>query len=131
VAVTQLTYSGTTTDSAPSSPAKLLRDLGTFTKLQAGTKIFVNWDSHGSGSALTFAVCNLSIRVDNAAAFTGDLGAVYKADSAYYPISLMRVFSGLGVGTHTVSIYSRGVSATTCSENDGNYPKGVVIQEIN
>ncbi len=122
---TVLTFSGQTDDAAPSSTAKQLRVIGTFTKASAGTSIEIVWNSHVSGNGY----CSFHIRVDGTASPAADLGPVIYG-TGYYPVSTTNVFTGLAAGAHTIAIWDRAVAATLCSDNPGNYLKNVVVTEF-
>jgi hypothetical protein len=51
---------------------------------------------------------------------------VYANDA---PIGIHALFSGLGVGVHTVGIYVRGF-ADSCTLNFGNFPQEVLVEEL-
>jgi hypothetical protein len=126
---TVISYTGQTTDSTPGNN-KLLRTIGTFTKLSAATDIQIVWNSHVGGAGLA---CNFTIRIDDLCGVNNSscISAVINSLStgAAVPVSTTDIFTGLGAGLHTVSLWGRGVGATSCIDNQGNYERRVFITE--
>ena len=134
VNVTQLSYNLQTSDMAPTVTSKFLRNIGTFTKLQAATKLDITWDSHVSGIGPVGSGCNFMIRVDSVGSTAGDLGAVISPSvvTAFDSLAVTRIFTGVAAGTRTLSIWTRGVGVPTqCTDNAGNYEHHAVIREFN
>jgi hypothetical protein len=128
IATTVVLYSGTTTDVAPST-FKQIRTFTTFTKVSASTTVQVVWTSHVSANG---GYCNFHVRVDGNASPATDYGAVIAGTdpNAYYPVSTTNVFTGLAAGSHALTLWDRGVGATSCTDNPGNYPdRRLVVTE--
>ena len=127
IATTVVVYSTTTTDATPGT-AKEVRTFPSFTKANAGTKIQVVWNSHVSANG---GFCNFQVRVDGVQPSTNDFGAVVSGATPtnFYPVSTTNVTSGLAAGTHTLSLWIRGVGATSCTENPGNYERTITVTE--
>ena len=130
--ITRLEYSGTVIDSTITPTYELFRTVGTFNKVAADTAIELTWNSHLT--MVGTVVCDFQVRIDNTAAggtglITGPSGRAVLQTSAA-PASVTQYFAGLPAGSHTVSIWVRGVSATSCTENDGNYTRTVFVKEV-
>jgi hypothetical protein len=121
------------------------RTLGTFTKDSATSVIEVTWNSDvvkvTGGDYCTWHVRvddNQSINPDSGGAQTGRLGAT-TTDAFVTPASTTDVFSGLALGSHSLSLWLTATTAAQCQENTGNgsvaVPKDntrwVIITEYN
>ena len=95
-------------------------------KSSATTGIEIIWNSHVTGSA---GFCNFHIRVDGATAIPGYLGAVIQGDNTYHPVSTTDIYTGLTAGSHAVTLWDRGVGATSCTDNPGNYTRQLIVIE--
>jgi hypothetical protein len=134
--ITTLSYSLTSIDSAPGITPKVLRTLGTFTKASAGTRIQLTWNSHVSGQG---DWCTFHLRIDGVQSDTldncgrggGCVGATIgpRDTGIQFAVSTTDVWSGLAAGVHTVTLWDRGVNATQCIENEGNFPHHVIVTE--
>ena len=129
--ITRLEYNGTLTDSTVTPTYESFRTVGTFNKVAADTAIELTWNSHLT--MVGTVVCDFQVRInDTAAGSTGLSGpsgrAVLQTSAA--PVSVTQYFAGLPAGSHTVSIWVRGVSATSCTENSGNYTRTVFVKEV-
>lgn len=122
-----ITYSTGVEDTSISSTREQLRVIGSFTKNFANTDVQVVWNSHVAASG---GSCSFHIRVDGAASPSSDLGATTSGGD-YDPVSTTNVFPGLGTGTHQITVWVRGVGATSCFENPGNFSHHVVVTEYN
>lgn len=60
-------------------------------------------------------------------AFTGSEAIVETA--ARNPVSMVEVFAGIASGSHTLSLWVRGISSPTCQDNEGNYIRSVLVEE--
>ena len=124
---TVVTYNGTST-SNPGSSHSQLKVIGSFTKARANTDIEITWNSHVSGSGH----CNFQIRVNGVASPTSNFGAVINpgvGNTNYFPVSTTNVWPSLGAGTHQVTIWARGLSTPTCTDNQGNYTRQIIVTE--
>jgi len=101
--------------------------IGTFTKSSATTGIEVVWNSHVTGSGGGY--CSFHIRVDGVESVPNNLGPTITSNGDYYPISTTDIFTGLAAGTHTITVWDRGLSSTLCWDNPGNYPHTVIVTE--
>jgi hypothetical protein len=131
ITTTVLNYSFASTDNAPVSSHRFLANLGTFMKQSATTKIQVVWNSSVNAPN---GECNFQIRVDSAAMPGGDFGAVLNPGTGgnlnfQVPVSTTSIFSALAAGSHTVSLWDRGLGAPSCTDNVGNYTHTVIVTE--
>jgi len=122
-----LTYGTGAEDAWPTSTAAELVVIGTFTQSSATTGIEVVWNSHVTGSG--GGTCSFHIRVDGVESVPGNLGPTITSNGDYYPISTTDIFTGLAAGTHTVTVWDRGLGSTSCFDNPGNYPHTVIVTE--
>lgn len=127
-----LTYSGSTS-ATPSFPPTFtsFRTVGTFTKLSASTDIHATLLSHMDNTGTVGTFCQFQLRIDNLMPDGGlpsyGGGAVGYGDAQSYVDS--GHWTGLGAGTHTVSIWLRGNSGGLCYDNFGNFGRQVLIEE--
>lgn len=130
IATTVVTYNNVTPDNAPGA-AKEVRVFGPFTKLSANSKIHLTWNSTVHSASAGTGFCIFQIRVDGAAP-PGHSGAVVPGPSGgagIYPVSTTTVISGLSAGSHTLSLWIQGASATFCADNPGGYDRAITIME--
>lgn len=124
---TTITYSGTSTDSAPTTTMAKLATIGNFTKTSASTRIEVTWDSHFSGTG--GGSCDFQFRVDGVQ-YVPYGPIVISANGAQFSGSETRIFTGLASGNHQLTIWDRAVTATSCSENPGNFIHWATVIEF-
>ena len=128
--VTYITYTGSTSNT-PGDFEKV-RDLGTFTKVSSTTFMKLTWQSH---IAMTTAgvSCAFHLRIDDlnsqgGTSFDGTEAIINSAERT--AVSVVSAFAGLGEGSHTVSLWVRGVGSPTCQDNGGNFTRSVLAEEI-
>ncbi|HLQ25930.1 MAG TPA: hypothetical protein VK138_08590 [Acidiferrobacterales bacterium] len=130
---TRLQYSGQN-DFVPSTlNYALVRTVGTFTKVAAGTNIELTWIAH---VRTVGGFCSFQLRIDGIkdtgsilAAFEpteGGTATVYGADS---PVAVTAWFPGLPAGVHSVEIWVRSVAASSCTLNPQNFGQTVLVKE--
>jgi hypothetical protein len=102
------------------STYRKIADIGSFTKLDANSTIEVTF--HGriavTGSISGGTGASFELRVNNAATTNGRARAVLKSaevGSGGVSASMTGIFSGLAVGTHTVSMWTKTSSGTGTS----------------
>jgi hypothetical protein len=89
----------------------LIRTIGSFTKLNAGTAVEVTWNSlqRNIGAPANNTFCQWQVRIDGAVATgldSSNSGAVMYGEHA--PVLIHDRWTGLSAGTHTISIWLRG-----------------------
>jgi hypothetical protein len=127
---TVLNYTTIAEASNPPTTPQQLRVVGTFTKVSAATDIELVWNSHVAGAGDSpIEGCNFHVRVNGTASPPDDLGAVISVGQGLNPVSTTNLFTTLGAGTHTVSIWVRGLGASRCIENPGGYSRRVIVTE--
>ena len=114
-----------------------IMDVGTFSKTDSGSDIEITYNGrlrvNAFGGGATGA--SFELRVDNAATTNGRARAnlrVNEAGSDGVPVSMMGVFTGLGTGTRTVSIWAMVWygTGTTVGVDPGCYATDhIVIKE--
>lgn len=135
--VTRLHYTqGVSSAGGTISPPVLLRTVGDFASF--GGALRLTWISHITTASAGQGGCNFQVRVDGAPSgpvITGPLvgdeavivnGGATRNDA---PVSVTTWFPSVPAGTHTLSIWVRSVEAT-CSDNTGNYPRTVIVEEF-
>jgi len=129
--VTQFIYAGGGSSGVATGTPTLLRTVGTFTKNSAGSAIVVSMSATVNNSSTTGGFCQFQLRVDDAPP-TGNAATEYGGGVyANHQVLNSRVrWTGLGTGTHTVSIYLRGTNGNTCSEGYLGFDTEVLVEEI-
>jgi hypothetical protein len=113
----------------PSMTPAFFRTIGSFTKVSASTTIHAALRSHMSSSGVGFCQFQLRISGQVPAGFTGEAaGAVLMGAPSYESYVDAGRWTGLGAGTHAVSIWLRG-NASSCTDNVGNFLRQVLIEE--
>jgi len=134
--VTIVKYNGETTDSSPSTTIKFLRNAGAFTKQQAGTAVKLTWIGHGSVAGLS---CFYQLRVNGqtesgTSSLTGG-AIVNNYDSAdendVQQFAVTAYFQDLPAGVLDIDVWDRGVSASACTLNPGNWTHTIYVEEVN
>ena len=144
---TRLQYDGTDVFVPSTFNYELVRTVGTFTKVAAGTNIFAPPSTNGTNIELTWIAhvrkvstgqssCSFQLRIDGikdtgsilaALELTeGGTAIVLGEDS---PVAVTALFRGLAAGDHTVQIWVRGAFATSCMLNPGNFGQTVLVKE--
>ena len=131
-ATTELLYSGQVSDNTITFTYELFRTIGSFTKQSATSSLVTHWTTHLRTATAATGFCHFQVRIDNVQStgttFPGPVLYQEGAGTNDAPISQTDYWAGLAAGSHTVSIWLRG-SATSCTENFGNFNKTVVITE--
>jgi hypothetical protein len=122
---TRIVYNGETSSDSSNGAFVELRQLGTFTKVEASTDIILTWVSHVRQTSGVF--CNFQPRIGGTAG-ANSYGAVISALDVNFPVSVTQSYSGLSAGNHTVSLWYRGFG-NDCMDNPGSYPREVFIEE--
>lgn len=122
-------------NTAATSALAKVRDLGTFTKDQAGTVIRLTDADDDASPSGTY--CTFQLRIDDAntdgststgfGGFTGFEATLDSTDAV--PVVLTGLFTGLGTGTHTVSLWAAATGSATCEENVGNFRHALLVEE--
>jgi len=131
--VTILKYNSTTSDFAPGT-IKFLRNLGTFKKQRSDTDVKLTWIGHATVDGLS---CFFQLRVDDqtesgTSSLTG--GAIVNNDDSgdetdVQQFSVTAYFQDLPKGELDIDVWDRGVAATECTLNPGNWTHTVFIEE--
>jgi hypothetical protein len=129
--VTVITYTGSTTNNAVGSSFEKMRDVGSFTKVDADTSIRLRLNSHGTKSAAGVS-CAFQVRVDgttsSGSAFDGTETIVNSETRT--PLANETYFEGLGSGNHTASLWVRGAGSPDCTDNSGNFGRTLIVEEV-
>ncbi len=137
IARTVLPVTGQHTSSVPTYA---MHSAGSFTKQSAGSRIDLTYATDLETSNASSS-CRVQLRVDGAtsAGSTGtDSGTVtspgdarLQRANASAPAVVLASFNGLAAGSHAVTIaVATDSAATTCTENDANIPRQVIVEEI-
>lgn len=129
---TVLSYTGPDEVLLPGFDYGLVRSVGTFTKLRAGSTVRLDWSAH---ARTVGDFCHYQLRIDGKAN-TGASALTYASDQegsavAYADdsaIATFAEFTGVPAGVHTVQIYVRGLAAS-CTLNFGNFNQQVSVEE--
>ncbi|HEY6105351.1 MAG TPA: hypothetical protein VIV59_05185 [Anaeromyxobacteraceae bacterium] len=112
-----------------------VRDLGTFSKAQAGSTVTLTWNTHLDALGDPGAFCDFQLRIDGKPDTDreggGGRAVVYVPagqQGASAAVAVSTLFGRVGPGAHTVSAWVRG-SARECLENYGNFPRSVLVEE--
>lgn len=124
--ITTFIYGSAISIANPVATMTLFRSIGTFTKNSATSTLLVHWNSHVTTTGL---VCSYTFCFDSVCSGSSE-NWVTNFSNASVPATATLAYLGVGAGTHTIALYVRGVSATVCDENSGNYSRQVVIEEI-
>jgi hypothetical protein len=132
--LTRIHYNGSTSDNSITNTYEQLRIIGTFNKLSESSDIELTWIDHASvvGSFVEFQI-RIDDKKDDGSALnsyegvSGGSAVVFEGSS---PVSVFTIFKDLPVGEHIISIWIRGVSATSCILNVGNFGHDVFVREI-
>lgn len=87
-------------------------DMGTFTKVDGGGFIEINVQTIITATFGTATGVVFEVRVDNTATTIGNATALLRSGLSNLPVSITGVFTTLGSGTHTVSLWARAVNGT-------------------
>jgi hypothetical protein len=132
----RLGYSDSATASNVTPTYASLRTVGTFAKSSATTSVLLVWSTHLDVAGDPGSFCDFQLRVDGKPDVEDEGGGGGRA-VVYVPAgaaggsgtaSVAAWFSRVGAGSHTVSVWVRG-SARECSENYGNFPRSVLVEE--
>ena len=116
-----------------------LKDIGAFTKLEASSTLHITLNGRIAVISLTGTGARFELRVDDAATTNGRARAALKASEVGgdgIPVSMLGVFTGLGAGTHTVSIWVSASSGRLDTGSNAYVDPGcwssdhVVVQEF-
>ena len=99
-------------------------DVGSFTKVAAGTDVRVDLD--GVGLIVSAPICIWELRVDDQP--TSNKQVLYGPSRA--SSSLNGVFQGIAPGVHTVSVWVDQRDPGDCNFNAGNFNFTAVVEEI-
>ncbi len=131
----RLDYSDSATASNVTPAYAPLRTVGTFAKSSATTSALLVWSTHVDAAGDPGSFCDFQLRVDGRpdieAEGGGGRAVVYVPPGAAGgsgTASVAAYFTRVGAGSHTVSIWVRG-SARECTENYGNFPRAVLVEE--
>lgn len=132
----RLDYSDGATAASPPIAYAPLRTIGTFSKSHAATSLSLLWNTHVDAAGDPGSFCDFQLRVDGKPDVEDEGGGGGRA-VVYVPAgaaagsgtaSVAAWFTRVGAGSHTVSVWVRG-SARECSENYGNFPRSVLVEE--
>ena len=133
--MTVLGYNGSNTEASPVDTYELIRTVGVFTKVATGTAVRLDFSGHHTSTGGGF--CHYQLRIDgrandgdNALNYQGDQEGNAVSYAAAAPLATFAMFPNLSAGNHTVQIYVRGIGATSCQLNSGNFNQQVVVEEF-
>ena len=125
---TTLTTTMMGVDGSPNSTFTNIVFFGIFNKLRASSSLLVMWNGFIRGIGFPFQsnYCEYQVRIDGQQP-TGNAGRVHSRlpDSS---ASSTALFTGLGVGAHSVNVFVRG-DADQCWINPNQLPQTVIIEE--
>jgi hypothetical protein len=146
--VTEMSFVDESEDTTIDGTAEELVEVGALEKASETSTWEITLNAHGdikNDASAGSADCSFQIRVDgkDAAGLEGGTfqsssggsttigaGANLKTDANHSaPLTATAIFAGLAAGEHTISIWVRGVSASECGINDGNYSQKVIVKE--
>jgi hypothetical protein len=112
-----------------------IADLGTVTKIDATSKLEITFNGRITANTITGTGAHFELRVDNNATTLGRARAnirTSEAGGSGIPVSITGIFTGFGVGSHTISIWVKGsTSGTTAMVDPGCWSDDyVIIREI-
>lgn len=105
----------------------------TYDKVRNDTLLKVVYTDTVANIGPSESTCQYQLRIDGApSSSTDNAPAPYLTGSNIVNTTLSStgVFSGLSRGPHTISIWHRQVSATTCIRNSGGFTTTIVVEEL-
>jgi hypothetical protein len=102
-------------------------------KLHDDTVLKITYTDTVANTGPGASTCQYQLRVDGAPSSSSDNApAPYLTGSniANTTLSSTGIFSDLPRGSHTLSIWHRQISATTCIRNSGGFTTTVVVEEL-
>jgi hypothetical protein len=130
IRVSQISVSCSSVASFSSTYVKIA-DLGTFTKVEANSTMHVTYEGRVTANTITGTGAHFELRVDDSPVATGRARAnmrLSEAGGSGIPVSITGIFTGLGVGSHTVSMWVKGAtSGTTAMVDPGCWTDDHVI----
>jgi hypothetical protein len=131
----RIEYTDSSDTSAVTSSYALLRNLGSFSKSSPTSTVMLTWNTHVDAVGEPGTFCDFQIRVDGKADTERDGGGgravVYVPPGAAggsSPVTIAALFTRVGGGNHTASVWVRGTSRE-CLENYGNFPRTIIVEE--
>lgn len=130
---------GNNTTIAASNTVQHVRDLGTFTKRHASTRLEVTFTTHAYTGPTSS--CRWQLRIDgrNAAGSTFTTGGLRldgyeqfltNTAEAYRALTFAPRFTGISAGSHTLQLWVEGASGSQCFHNPGNFPRAWRVTEL-
>ncbi len=114
-----------------------IANMGTFTKYNSDTYVELNFQSNFRVSAFASGCTGViyELRIDDVATTFGKAALVLKSAATDLPGCITGVFSGLGPGTHTVSLWAKTFysTATDAYYDPGcwnDYANSVIVKEF-
>jgi hypothetical protein len=108
-----------------------IADLGTFTKVEATSTVHVTYEGRITANTISGTGAHFELRVDDAPVAVGRARAnirLSEAGASGIPVSITGIFTGLGTGSHTVSMWIKGsTSGTTAMVDPGCWTDDHVI----
>lgn len=91
----------------------------------------IHWEDVLAGYGSSSTYCKFEVRVDGSAQTSSDVLWHMNGSTSYnyVPVGKTAVFTGLGAGSHTISLWKSG-TATGCYTNPGGWSREVIVQEI-
>ncbi len=135
IKIAVINVTGTSSISITSTYAKQAT-LGTFSKLRADSRLEITFHGRIFVETLTGNAAYFELRVDDNPTTLGGRTLIKSSEaggSDGIPVSMTAIFTGLGAGTRTISIWIKTASGTgtTAMVNPGNYSSDhLIIREI-
>ena len=135
IKIAVINVTGTSSISITSTYAKQAT-LGTFSKLSGDSKLEITFHGRIFVGTLTGSGAYFELRVDDNPTTLGGRTLIKSSEaggSDGIPVSMTAIFTGLGAGTRTISIWIKTTSGTgtTAMVNPGNYSSDyLIIREI-
>jgi hypothetical protein len=130
VRVSQISVNCSSVASFSSTYVKIA-DLGTFTKAEANSTVHVTYEGRVTANTISGTGAHFELRVDDLPAPVGRARAnirLSEAGASGIPVSITGIFTGLGTGSHIVSMWVKGsTSGTTAMVDPGCWADDHVI----
>jgi hypothetical protein len=135
IKITSLNSGSYSVSTFTSSTYSKIGDLGSFTKTDASSRVEITFHGRIFASTMSGTGAHFELRVDNVATTNGRARAILRASEAGVGslASITGVFTGLSVGTHTISMWVLGAGngGTVAMTDPGNFADDhIIVREI-